>query len=149
MLNRFIIILAALLLLTGCGSDNPSISASFSDVDIRITQDERLVLTGKTTLPDGTKISSLILQTVPERKGLYTDAPLKPDAWDVVVQGGAFESWFPTAYEKGLKQGLYILQIGILPNQVELLGPDNSWVDGSGAVENEVDLPEIAAHEGS
>ena len=107
----------------------PAITPAFSDIDIAYTKKGKLVMQGKTTLPDGTKISSLILQIVP-RKGLYMDTPMNEEEWDVVVQNGAFTSWFPDVYEKGLAGGKYIIQIGVLPNQQDLLGPQNAWLTG-------------------
>ncbi|MGE4293928.1 MAG: hypothetical protein AB7E32_17185 [Desulfovibrio sp.] len=135
----------------------PSITPSFSEVKIKITEEGKIFLSGKSSLPDGTRISALILETVPSRRGLFIGSPIAPDQWDVVVQDGKFESWFPTAYEKGVKAGKYMLQIGVLPDQEELLGPKNSWLKGPEVVtetnghhtyapESELALPDIPAH---
>jgi hypothetical protein len=86
------------------------------------------------------------------------DTPLDgPPGTDVIVHDGRFESWFPSAYDKGLNAGKYILQIGILPDQAELLGPGNAWLSGPGVTtepngqksyqqEGEIDLPSLPAH---
>ncbi len=125
--------LAVLFVFFACAANAASsvITPSFSDIAVTYTKEERLVLTGKTNLPDGTVISSLILQTEPVRKGLYADAPLDyPESFDVTVKGGTFASWFPTVYEKGITAGKYTLQIGTPPGQDALLGPQNAWLSG-------------------
>jgi hypothetical protein len=155
-LRFFICLFTYLLLMATPASAAAPIVPFFANVELRLKSDEKLTLSGKTTLPDGTKISALILQANP-RKGLYTDAPINyPEEFDVVVQGGGFTSWFPTAYEKGLPAGRYILQIAVLPNQEELLGPKNSSLtgpavteDGTGKCyvwETTVDAPELKGH---
>ncbi|ADU63421.1 MAG: hypothetical protein KUA35_10295 [Pseudodesulfovibrio sp.] len=135
----------------------PTITPSFSDVRLRIADDKRLMLSGQTNLPDGTRLCSSIVQTIPERKVLYLDTAMDPAKWDVIVTDGRFQSWFPSAYEKGLVAGIYILQIGVLPRQNSVLGPNNAWLSGPGVAvaangnktfttEVEVDLPALPAH---
>jgi hypothetical protein len=149
--------LLILLTVTACGGSDRTITPSFSEVKIKITEEGKIILSGKSSLPDGTKLSSMIL-SLPSRKGLFIDAPLDyPESMDVVVSAGTFQSWFPTAYEKGVKAGKYILQIGVLPDQEDILGPKNSWLKGPEVVtetnghhtyapESELALPDIPAH---
>ena len=155
MQRTFVLILAFLLLMATPAAAASPIIPLFTDVSLTLKSDGKLVLSGKTTLPDGTQISSLILQPNP-RKGLFTDASFDPESWSVVVQAGRFESWFPAAYEKGLPTGRYILQIAVLPNQEELLGPKNNRLAGPAVTEDgtgkcyvweiPVDVPELPEH---
>jgi|GEM_PF-4819763 len=152
--SLFALCLALLVTVCACSLD---ITPSFSDVGVTYTQEGRLVLTGKTTLPDGTKLSALLLQLTPERKGLFGDAPLDyPASMDVVVKDGRFASWFPGVYKNGLRAGRYGLQIGVLPNQDRVLGIKNAALEGPGVVrepdgsksfawEKVVVLPDITA----
>lgn len=153
--NLGALLVVAVLLATVCAC-SLDITPSFTDVGVAYTQDGRLILTGKTTLPDGAKLSAMLLQLKPERKGLYMDVPMDyPTSVAVVVKDGRFTSWFPSATKNGLKAGTYGLQIVVAPNQDRVLGVKNAGLAGPGVVresdgsksyvwETTVNLPDIA-----
>lgn len=141
------------LALLGCG-EGQGIQPKFSNAKMHIAKNGRLIFSAETNLPDGTKVNSWIGI---KGKSLYSDAPINPRQWDVVVQDGRFQSWFPTVYEKGLKAGQYVLTFSVLPGQDPVLGLKNKrlsgqgvevWADGQRVFSEKtpIDLPDLPPH---
>ncbi len=142
-------VLLLLLVLAAAGCGESAIEPKILNMKAGLDDHGRLVLTFETNLPDGTALDALIMR--PQgRRGLYMAGGK--------VEQGKFAGEFTTASQQGLPAGGYIVQVAVMPNQLDLLGEGNGRLSGPGVTDNgnlgkgfvfeqAMELPEVVASE--